>query len=354
MLSFEDFLTERNDAIDDLFFRLLKTVNTEDDQEKRICAAKEALKNLKASEEGFPIDNVLAKKAIRLAEDVLKEHKVLSGKPLEWDMSIIGDITETAEKILNDAGIQTCFPFFADDEVPCVNANECHAKAAGKCPFCTRDSKDCAGGECAMQQNPDKGKFDSYDLEYGGVRCLAVNWEQRLFIFEVDGERIPFRQLQYVEASADTDHIRLVIGQFLKLREQEKLRNANACQRLLQKYQKVFGEIIFPDESGEGQSDARRKVYANPAGWMCSYDGLRWRTAPMDIGKIAYENAMFRRIPEGIIVGVNEDVKKAPKDFLFSTNNGLSWTPLQEEGRPSSSVWVFHGRHDWVWFRRKN
>ena len=118
MLSFEDFLTERNDAIDDLFFRLLKTVNTENDQEKRICAAKEALKNLKASEEGFPIDNVLAKEAIRLAEDVLKEHKVLSGKPLEWDMSIIGDITETAEKILNDAGIQTCFPFFADDEVP--------------------------------------------------------------------------------------------------------------------------------------------------------------------------------------------------------------------------------------------
>lgn len=193
-----------------------------------------------------------------------------------------------------------------------------------------------------------------YDLEYRGVRCLAVNWEQRLFIFEVDGERIPFRQLQYVEASADADHIRLVIGQFLKLREQEKLRNANACQRLLQKYQKVFGEIIFPDEPGEGQSDARRKVYANPAGWMYSYDGLRWRTAPMDIGKIAYENAMFRRIPEGIIVGVNEDVKKAPKDFLFSTNNGLSWTPLQEEGRPSSSVWVFHGRHDWVWFRLKN
>lgn len=56
----------------------------------------------------------------------------------------------------------------------------------------------------------------------------------------------------------------------------------------------------------------------------------------MDIGKIAYENAMFRRIPEGIIVGVNEDVKKAPQDFLFS-----------------SSVGVFHGRRDGVWFRRK-
>lgn len=277
MLSFEDFLTERNDSIDDLFFRLLKMVNTEDDQEKRICAAKEALKNLEASEEGFPIDSVLAKEVIRLAEDVLKERKALSGQSLEWDMSIIGDITETAERILNNAGIQTCYPFFADDEVPCVNTNECHAKAAGKCPFCTQNSEDCADGDCAIHQD--------------------------------------------------------------------------TLQILLQKYQKVFGEIIFPDDPGKGQSDVRRKVYANPAGWMYSYDGLRWRTAPMDIGKIAYENAMFRRIPEGIIVGVNDDVKKAPKDFLFSTNNGLSWTPLQEEGRPSSSVWVFHGRHDWVWFR---
>ena len=280
MLSFEDFLTERNDSIDDLFFRLLKTVNTEDDQEKRICAAKEALKNLEASEEGFPIDSVLAKEVIRLAEDVLKERKALSGQSLEWDMSIMGSIVETAERILNNAGIQTCYPFFADDEVPCVNTNECHAKAAGKCPFCTQNSEDCADGDCAIHQD--------------------------------------------------------------------------TLQILLQKYQKVFGEIIFPDDPGKGQSDVRRKVYANPAGWMYSYDGLRWRTAPMDIVKIAYENAMFRRIPEGIIVGVNDDVKKAPKDFLFSTNNGINWTPLQEEGRPSSSVWVFHGRHDWVWFRRKN
>lgn len=135
MISFEDFLVERNDAIDSLFFGLLKTVNTEDDPKKRISAAKEALENLKVGEERFPIDNVLAKETIRLAEDILKEHKVLSGKPLEWDMSIIGDIVETAEKTINDAGIQTCHPFFTDDEVPCVNTNECRAKVAGKCPF---------------------------------------------------------------------------------------------------------------------------------------------------------------------------------------------------------------------------
>ena len=178
MLSFEDFLTERNDSIDDLFFRLLKTVNTEDDQEKRICAAKEALKNLEASEEGFPIDSVLAKEVIRLAEDVLKERKALSGQSLEWDMSIMGSIVETAERILNNAGIQTCYPFFADDEVPCVNTNECHAKAAGKCPFCTQNSEDCADGDCAIHQD--------------------------------------------------------------------------TLQILLQKYQKVFGEIIFPDDPGKG------------------------------------------------------------------------------------------------------
>lgn len=180
-------------------------------------------------------------------------------------------MTTLLQKLFSSNEEKAEHPFFADDEVPCVNTNECHAKAAGKCPFRTRDFEDCAGKECTVQQS-----------------------------------------------------------------EQERFRNTDIFQTLLQKYQKVFGEIIFPDEPENGQSEVRREIYANPAGWMYSHDGLRWRTAPMDIGKIAYENAMFRRIPEGIIVGINEDVKKAPQDFLFS-----------------SSVGVFHGRRDGVWFRRK-
>lgn len=95
----------------------------------------------------------------------------------------------------------TSYPFFADDEVPCVNTNECHAKAAGKCPFRTRDFEDCAGKECTVQQS-----------------------------------------------------------------EQERFRNTDIFQTLLQKYQKVFGEIIFPDEPENGQSEVRREIYANPAG----------------------------------------------------------------------------------------
>ena len=207
MLSFEDFLTERNDAIDDLFFRLLKTVNTEDDQEKRICAAKEALKNLKASEEGFPIDNVLAKEAIRLAEDVLKEHKVLSGKPLEWDMSIIGDITETAEKILNDAGIQTCFPFFADDEVPCVNTNVmqkqlANARSARETPrivlvgnapcskIQTRESSirmTSNTGECAALRSTGNSDFSSTNAMASRFLSASSNMLRHLLIQTISG-----------------------------------------------------------------------------------------------------------------------------------------------------------------------
>lgn len=79
--------------------------------------------------------------------------------------------------------------------------------------------------------------------------------------------------------------------------------------RKLKQYQAVYGDIIFPDCRSEGQTKTRRDIYANPAGWMYSYDGLHWQMAPMDIGKINYSQAMFRRIPNNVIVGVNEQVK---------------------------------------------
>ncbi len=76
----------------------------------------------------------------------------------------------------------------------------------------------------------------------------------------------------------------------------------------LARYNAIFGDIVFPDQPGEGQSKVRREIYANPAGWMYSMDGLTWEKAPMDIGKIDYPNALFRRIPEGMVVGVNADI----------------------------------------------
>ena len=49
---------------------------------------------------------------------------------------------------------------------------------------------------------------------------------------------------------------------------------------------------------------------------MYSYDGIHWERAPMDIGKIAYKKAFFRRIPKSVTVGVSTDVQKHPELYL--------------------------------------
>lgn len=117
-------------------------------------------------------------------------------------------------------------------------------------------------------------------------------------------------------------------------------------------YRKVYGDIVFPDMPGEGQSEIRREIYQNPAGWMYSMDGLRWKKAPMDIGKIDYRNAMFRRIPVGVVVGVSKDVSANPQAYDFSTNNGYTWHPLCSSESKTYHHWIFHGNHEHVWFRK--
>lgn len=54
-------------------------------------------------------------------------------------------------------------------------------------------------------------------------------------------------------------------------------------------------QIVYPDKKGEGQSETRRSIYSNPNGWEYSYDGIQWEKCPMDIGKISYSRAMFRK-----------------------------------------------------------
>lgn len=71
-------------------------------------------------------------------------------------------------------------------------------------------------------------------------------------------------------------------------------------EELLKQYQKYFGEIVFPDSDIR----VRREIWANPAGWMYSYDGIAWEQAPMDIGKIDYTHALYRKgnVKDGIRV----------------------------------------------------
>ena len=63
------------------------------------------------------------------------------------------------------------------------------------------------------------------------------------------------------------------------------------AEELLRKYQKVYGEIVFPDDD----INVLREIWRNPAGWMYSFDGIQWEAAPMDIAKIDYTHALFRK-----------------------------------------------------------
>ena len=47
------------------------------------------------------------------------------------------------------------------------------------------------------------------------------------------------------------------------------------AEELLRKYQKVYGEIVFPDDDIR----VRVEIWDNPAGWMYSYDGIQWEEA---------------------------------------------------------------------------
>lgn len=78
---FDDFLTNKTDAIYDAAHKLL-------------CA-------IAAKDSNYP-------------DDVL-----------DWDMSLLGPLADYAEQLLKDNGHTTCFPYFDENEDPCVTCGVC-------------------------------------------------------------------------------------------------------------------------------------------------------------------------------------------------------------------------------------
>lgn len=70
----------------------------------------------------------------------------------------------------------------------------------------------------------DEKRVDKYDLEYKGVRCYGVQWkaDPPLFAFIYEGRDHIFEQTRYISQTADTDHIRCAIDQFLEVMEKER------------------------------------------------------------------------------------------------------------------------------------
>lgn len=87
------------------------------------------------------------------------------------------------------------------------------------CPVKNCDTLQYRGSRCAALRDKlglgDPAESTPYDLEYKGVRCVEVNWEKQVFTFEVNGEKVSYKQPHYIESSADTDHIRMVIELYL-------------------------------------------------------------------------------------------------------------------------------------------
>lgn len=60
--------------------------------------------------------------------------------------------------------------------------------------------------------------MSKYNLEYKGVTCKRAVWEMDppVFLFVYKGKRYLFEQKRYISQSADNDHIRCAIEQFLE------------------------------------------------------------------------------------------------------------------------------------------
>ena len=126
----------------------------------------------------------------------------------------------------------------------------------------------------------------------------------------------------------------------------------------LKKYQLLYGDIVFPKNDsrvisyGESNREKLHEIALNPAGWMYSHDGIHWKAAPMDIGKIDYAEVFFRRIPEGVTIGVSTDVRNHPELYQYSTDNGYSWRNVCIDDYPSGHAWIYHGNHASIWFKK--
>lgn len=225
----------------------------------------------------------------------------------------------------------------------------CPVREHGHCDTATYRGSRCAELRDAVGLD-DPEEVTPVNYTYRGVRCTGAQYSvsPTHFFFEKDGKGFEFEYEPKDEFFPvdDLEYAEKAIDAFL---EQEARKETTAeLQKQLEQYKSVFGDILFPAKPGTQAFMQRREIQENPAGeWMYSYDGLKWKTVPQDTGKIDFLRAMLRRIPDGVVVGVTADVKSSPNQYEYSTDNGNTWRDLC-----SDDVWIFHGSHDTIWFRK--
>lgn len=69
-----------------------------------------------------------------------------------------------------------------------------------------------------LREEVNKENATEYNLEYKGVLCTHADWDAKPYKFYLvyNGKEYVYTQKRYISQSADTDHIRCVIEQFLE------------------------------------------------------------------------------------------------------------------------------------------
>ena len=121
----------------------------------------------------------------------------------------------------------------------------CPAKCCNAAQY--RDSK-CIELRSRLGED-DPGASTPYNLLYDEVLCTEVNWEQQLFRFKFNGREIIYKQPHYVDASADTDHIRCVISMFLDEHKNQLIQEEKGKAREQEDAEAILRIFPYADRS---------------------------------------------------------------------------------------------------------
>lgn len=140
--NFKDFAIKRNDIIDNTFFELASNVYNKKDSKILTESAKTALHTLALQSPNCNLETKISadmcERMVQCTKVIINEYKdknPTQNDELEWNMSFIGEMCDTAESMLQDYNIPTCHPFFIDeDETPCA-LNDYGCDNRKDCPF---------------------------------------------------------------------------------------------------------------------------------------------------------------------------------------------------------------------------
>ena len=90
-----------------------------------------------------------------------------------------------------------------------------------------------------------------YNIKHNDVHCIGVDWDKKVFTLIYKKHMFTYKQQTEVSATADTDHIRLVIDMFLlnlnKNASANLFRTLDYVQHMMSELEEALGENAEED-----------------------------------------------------------------------------------------------------------